>query len=66
MEKRAMVKLKNLRKQMGLTQTELAEKCGISCKNISRYENGDRNPGIHNYRRLAKALNCRPSDLIED
>lgn len=39
-------KLKELRKEVGLNQTELAEELGASRASISAYENGDRVPDI--------------------
>lgn len=45
------------RKEAGLTQAELSEKTGISQADISRLENGSRNPSIAILQRIAKALN---------
>lgn len=45
------------RKEAGLTQAELSEKTGISQADISRLENGSRNPSIALLKRIAKALN---------
>lgn len=49
------------RKKAGLTQAELSEKTGISQSDISRLENGSRNPTIALLNRIANALNatCR-------
>ncbi|WP_375169076.1 helix-turn-helix domain-containing protein [Gardnerella vaginalis] len=49
------------RKKAGLTQAELSEKTGISQSDISRLENGSRNPTIALLNRIASALNatCR-------
>ena len=40
----------------GMTQTELSEKSGISQADISRLENGTRNPSLALLKRLAEAL----------
>ena len=40
----------------GLTQMELAEKTGISQADISRLENGTRNPSLALLKRLAEAM----------
>ena len=41
----------------GLTQTELSKKSGISQADISRLENGTRNPSLSLLKRLAEAMN---------
>lgn len=46
------------RKEAGLTQAELSEKSGISQADISRIENGSRNPSIALLQRIADALNA--------
>ncbi len=43
--------------QAGLTQTELSKKTGISQADISRLENGTRNPSLALLKRLAEAMN---------
>ena len=58
-------RIKNARKAAGLTQTELAEKVGVKCAAIHKYENGL----VVNLKRdtidnLAKALNVKPSYLL--
>lgn len=45
------------RKEAGLTQTQLSEKTGISQADISRLENGSRNPSLALLQRIAEALN---------
>ncbi len=44
------------RKEAGLTQAELSKKTGISQADISRLENGTRNPSLALLNRIAKAL----------
>lgn len=46
----------NARIRAGLTQTELSEKSGISQADISRLENGTRNPSLALLKRLADAM----------
>ncbi|MCC6095545.1 MAG: helix-turn-helix transcriptional regulator [Eubacterium sp.] len=46
------------RKKAGLTQEELSQKTGISQADISRLENGSRNPSLALLNRIAKALNA--------
>ena len=56
-ERELAVALVKARKSAGLTQTELSEKTGISQADISRLENGSRNPSVAVLERIAKALN---------
>lgn len=48
--------LLDARIKSGLTQMELAEKTGISQADISRLENGTRNPSLALLKRLAEAM----------
>ena len=41
----------------GMTQVELSKKSGISQADISRIENGTRNPSLALLKRLAEAMN---------
>ena len=43
----------------GLTQMELSEKSGIAQADISRLENGTRNPSLAMVKRLAEGLGMR-------
>ena len=45
------------RKEAGLTQAELSQRTGISQADISRLENGSRNPSLALLNRLAEAMN---------
>ena len=49
-------KLIETRIELGLTQKELAKKCGIKQSNISRLESGKANPTIKFLQKIAKAL----------
>ncbi len=49
----AMVKA---RKELHLTQKELSERTGITQADISRIENGTRNPSLAMLKRLAKGM----------
>lgn len=50
-------RLKEARKHRGLTQAELAEKCGLATGTIQQYELGKRNPTKKNIHKIAEALN---------
>ena len=45
------------RKKQHLTQKQLSERCGICQADISRIENGTRNPSLEMVKRLAKGMN---------
>lgn len=47
------------RKQLDLTQKELSERTGITQADISRIENGTRNPSLNMMKRLAEGLGMR-------
>ena len=56
-------RLKELRKQAGLTQEELGFMIKLDRSYISGVERGVRNPSIKNVAKIAKALNVSISDL---
>jgi len=45
------------RKELNITQKELAERTGIKQGNISRLEKGTYNPSLQSLKRVAKGLN---------
>ena len=45
-----------LRKEKNLTQKELAERTGIDQADISKLENGTRNPSVNLLKRLAEGM----------
>lgn len=60
------------RKEKGLTQKQLSELTGISQADISRIENGTRNPSLEMIKRLATGMGMRlklefiPVSKVED
>lgn len=57
-------KLKELRKQCGLTQKEVAELLNLDCENrISRWEKGQAIPSVKNLFRLCKIYNVSPDEF---
>ncbi len=58
-------KIKEIRKQKGLTQKQLGDLCGIADSNIRKYENGKQNPKIETLLKIATALECDLSDLMD-
>jgi len=63
--KRIGLRIKTLRKELGLTQAQLADLSGLKRPNISRLENGTHVPSIALMERLAEALQASISDLIQ-
>ena len=59
-----MNNLKSRRKQLGMTQEQVARKMDITCRNYQRYETGDGNPTIKNAIKLANVLNCTLDELF--
>ncbi|WP_430302997.1 helix-turn-helix transcriptional regulator, partial [Pseudomonas aeruginosa] len=53
----AMSALKAIRKQAGVTPTQLAERVGLTQAAIGHYETGRRKPGLSECRRIVAALN---------
>ena len=43
-ERQIMAQIVTARKQEGLSQKELADRCGMKASNLSRIENGNGNP----------------------
>lgn len=58
------MKLAEIRNKKGLTQTELAEACGITQKAVSAIEVERRRPSYEVLIKLAKALNVKVDELI--
>ncbi len=57
-------KLRELREAMGWSQEKLGFKADLHRNYIGGIERGERNVGIENIARLAKALKVRPRDLL--
>ncbi len=59
-------KLKEARKNAGLTQTELAEKLCVSRQAVTKWETGAGIPDVENLKMLAKVLNVSIDFLLDD
>ena len=57
-------RLKTLRMRRALTQEELAQKAGLSKNAVNRLEVDKTEPRMSSRRKLAKALDVDPSELI--
>jgi transcriptional regulator with XRE-family HTH domain len=58
-------RLRALRKQRNLSQTELAKLVGVHYNHIGRYERGESRPSADTLKRLADELNVSSDYLIE-
>lgn len=58
-------RVRELRKNVGLTQEQMAEIIGIEPPNISKMENGMHFPQPEKIEKIAKALNVNIFDLFE-
>ena len=57
-------RIKLLRVGMGLTQSDLAEKAGLSRTAVWNYENDKRVPSVEILDRIATTLNVKPTEFI--
>jgi transcriptional regulator with XRE-family HTH domain len=58
--------LKNARTKRLLTQEELAEKAEVSAATVVNIERNNQEPQFRTIRKLAKALNVDPTELLGD
>lgn len=57
--------VKELRKEKGLSQEELAKNSGLSLRTIQRLENGEVEPTGETLKRISTVLDLTPKELIE-
>ena len=57
--------LKRVRLERGLSQEALANLAGLHRTYIGSVERGERNISIDNIERLAEALSCKVTDLLQ-
>ena len=58
--------LRILRKQKGLSQEELADSAGINRNYVGQIEREEKSPTIDVIEKLAKPLDVRPEELIQN
>lgn len=58
--------VRNRRKELKISQEELAALAGIERAHMGRIERGERNVTILNAVKIADAFNCRLSELLAD
>ena len=59
-------KIMNLRKKIGLSQEELAEKVGVARQTISKWELGETSPDIKQAKELSKIFNVSLDELADN
>ena len=52
------------RRTIGMSQEALAEKCGVSFQQVQKYENGVNRVSFSRLVQIARALDCRVTDLM--
>ena len=57
---------KQYRKELGLTQSELGKRAGISQPNIARFESGNYNPSLLFLVKIAGAMGKKAKVTLED
>ncbi len=55
--------IKNARKKLGISQISLAQKVGMTDKNLGNIENGKQYPQVNNFLRLMEELNLSVEDF---
>lgn len=60
------VKLKELRKEFGYKQQDLAQILNVSQQTIAKWESGKAEPSISTLTKLSKVFNCLVDELIVD
>lgn len=58
-------KIRILREKRGYSQTEFADKIGVSRQSISKWENGETTPDAHNLKSIANLFNISLDELLE-
>lgn len=60
-----MIKIKELRKKMGLSQAELAKRINVTAQVISNWERNYTTPDIEDIQRLAKTFDVATDYLLD-
>ena len=58
-------RLRDLRVRRALTQEELADKADVGTNTVARLERNETEPHMSTLRKLARALDVSPSELIQ-
>jgi transcriptional regulator with XRE-family HTH domain len=58
--------LRRLRKKLGISQEDLAEKCGLHRTYVGAIERSERNITLQTLEKLAESLGVSPQDLLKE
>ena len=58
-------RVKEVRKNLSLSQEEFGNKIGLSKSGISNIENGTRNPSVNLLKRLADGMECTSQQILD-
>ncbi|MGN0338679.1 MAG: helix-turn-helix domain-containing protein [Lachnospiraceae bacterium] len=58
-------KIREARKEAGMTQGELAEKLGVYAKDICRWETEERMPSLQKFKELCMCLKVSADQLLD-
>ncbi len=61
-----MLKVREIRKSLGISQSELAQKVNVNQTAVSQWERGIVTPSLDNAKRLADVLGCTIDELYAD
>ena len=60
-----VLKIAEVRKSRNMTQMELAKVVGIAQPTLCNIENGENNPSLDTFIKIAQALECSLDDLVD-
>jgi transcriptional regulator with XRE-family HTH domain len=60
-----MNRIREYRRELGLTQAQIAEKLKIRASAVSQWETEVRSPKVINLKRLAEIFGCTVDDLLK-
>ena len=59
-----MIAIRKYREQLGITQADLALKCGVVKSAVCMWESGDRKPDIVMLKKLTSIFGCTADELL--
>lgn len=57
-------RIKTIRKTVGLSQSAVAERLGITFQQMQKYEKGTNRVAIHALLEMCKVFRCQPMDIL--